>query len=219
MSCFFRKIWVLLFLVLPGLMGSCQRASYHFQAGAVTSQAIVVAPEIVNRSTSSVPVHLAEKVEAQVRKKAFLTTSRTRPAHKTRSTSAVASGPRKTLLLKQHAMLSKRLANAAGQQEPDPPVRYARRGVAFALAVLLGFFGAHLFYIGDNRRATRYLLITLAGVALSALAFPIASLAVFGGGLGGSLVAIFLLLLGGGAILSVYFRALMDGFGILVEGV
>jgi TM2 domain-containing membrane protein YozV len=115
--------------------------------------------------------------------------------------------------------MNKPSAITARQQQPDPPVRYARKGVAFALAVLLGFFGAHLFYIGDRRRGLRYLFITLAGIALAALAFPIANLAIFGGGWAGLLVGVTLLVLGAGAILSVYFRALLDGFRILLEGV
>ncbi|GAB3291107.1 hypothetical protein GCM10027511_04010 [Hymenobacter humi] len=98
-------------------------------------------------------------------------------------------------------------------------MRYVRKGVAFALALLLGMFGAHLFYIGDHRRAIRYLLLTLAGAVLMALAIPVANLAFFGGGWGGALVGISMLVLGAGAILSVYIRALQDGVRILIGGV
>ena len=105
-------------------------------------------------------------------------------------------------------------------QFPAPePARYVRKGVAFALALLLGFLGAHLFYIGDRRRALRYLLITLAGAAIIALAFPVANLAFFGGGLGGAFAGIFMLVLGAGAILSVYIRAVQEGVSFLVAGV
>jgi TM2 domain-containing membrane protein YozV len=215
MPSFYRAVFVLLSLTLLGFLGSCHRASYQFQACAERHETEVLT--VATRVDSSVP--LPEKVELHVRGKGLLAAARTRSTHKARGTGPIASRQSQVFSQKPLEILKKPSASTARQQQPDPPVRYARKGVAFALAVLLGFFGAHLFYIGDRRRGLRYLFITLAGIALAALAFPIANLAIFGGGWAGLLVGVTLLVLGAGAILSVYFRALLDGFRILLEGV
>ncbi|SFQ69073.1 TM2 domain-containing protein [Hymenobacter arizonensis] len=214
MANFYRTLCAFLFL---DLINSCQRASYQFQAGAAVAQATVEGPKAT--AITAGPMSVTEKMVASSRTKTLLLHSRRRPATKARRAAAAVLIPMPMLFVTQHVVIGKRLAKAASPLEPDPPVRYARKGVAFALAVVLGFFGAHLFYLGDNRRALWYLLITLAGLALAALAIPIGNLAVFGGGLGAALVAVFFLLLGVGAVLSVYLRALIDGMHILREGV
>lgn len=42
--------------------------------------------------------------------------------------------------------------------------------VAYALAVLLGFLGAHRFYLRENGTATALLLVTVASIALMVVA-------------------------------------------------
>jgi TM2 domain-containing membrane protein YozV len=97
---------------------------------------------------------------------------------------------------------------------PDDPKPY-HKGVAFALAVVLGFLGAHLFYLGRNRDGFRYLLFSLACATLCFIAVPVGTSAFVGGGLGGLIVALYILLAGLTGIAYTYLNALADGVRIL----
>ncbi|UOE36378.1 NINE protein [Hymenobacter monticola] len=81
--------------------------------------------------------------------------------------------------------------------------------------MVLGFFGAHHFYLGHNRDGFRYLLYTLAGLLLMAVAVPIAKSSAFSSGFGGVVVALFLLAGGLGVIAAIYAQALLDAIRIL----
>ncbi|MET4074845.1 TM2 domain-containing protein [Hymenobacter sp. UYCo722] len=100
------------------------------------------------------------------------------------------------------------------QLTPEQP---RSKGVAVLLAGLLGMFGAHLFYLGNARRASTYLITTLVCIGLVLIAIPVANSAAFGSGIGGAFVGIFLLLLGFGGIAFTYLKALVDGVRILTD--
>ena len=97
---------------------------------------------------------------------------------------------------------------------PDDPNPY-HKGVAFALAVVLGFLGAHLFYLGRKRDGFRYLLFSLACATLCFIAVPVGTSAFVGGGLGGAVVALYILLAGLIGLAYTYLNALADGVRIL----
>ncbi|MCC3152834.1 NINE protein [Hymenobacter sp. BT770] len=108
-------------------------------------------------------------------------------------------------------------AQLAQLPAPEPALHYSK-GLAVLLAVLFGYLGAHLFYLGDRKPALAYLLTTLACIGLMLIAVPVANSAALGVGMGGAVVGIFLLLLGAGGIAYVYLRALFDGVRILAGG-
>ncbi|WP_035565379.1 NINE protein [Hymenobacter sp. IS2118] len=197
------------------LFAGCQRASYPFQT--IATERYNVAQEAPPAAALQ-PVDTgpgAETLVAPTSLKAQLRLASRRPAPTPRRPAAVVAGRRQPVLLKAPDKQHKHRAGNAAARSPQPPVRIVHKGVVLLLAVLLGFFGAHLFYIGDNRRARRYLLTSLGGLALAALALPIASLAFFGGGWGAVFVLFVLVGAGLGVVLSNYFHALVDGIAIL----
>ncbi len=72
----------------------------------------------------------------------------------------------------------------AHNADPRPePVRHRSRGIALVLALVLGFVGAHRFYLGYYGSGLLY----VAGVLTFALVLSLVGLALFGGGIAGAL--------------------------------
>ena len=95
------------------------------------------------------------------------------------------------------------------------PAASPSKAVAVMLAVLLGVFGAHLFYLGYRKRAFKYLVATLICLGLIVLllaTLPAASL-------GSGLAILFVASMAAVGIAMVYVYALLDALRIIFNGV
>ena len=209
--------FLLALLLLGAASGGCQRASYAFRpAAAPAGEAAAPAPPPgAPASVLATPVPItppltprprrppaARKPPVRLLERGLVVAlaSPLRPAAQ-----RVAARPRRPLL-------PRRLL--APNPGPDPISVPPSKGVAVLLAVLLGYVGAHLFYLGNRRAAFRYLLTTLLcalllGVVLVTL--PVAASS------GSGFIALFLALMAVAGIALVYFFALLDAIGILLN--
>lgn len=97
---------------------------------------------------------------------------------------------------------------------PDEPLHYRTRSVAFLLAFFMGSIGSHLFYLGYYKRATTYLLLTLAGGLLLFIGAVGVLLALFSSGGGAYVIALLI----GSVLLSVVSAlAFIDAIRILTN--
>jgi TM2 domain-containing membrane protein YozV len=161
------------FLLLVVGLGACQRSTYSFQRVAEPEHpAVAVVPD----SSSAVIVAPAQQPVSAV--------SPVVPArHQAKRRVRLAPAPMRriqSLMTMRSAVQAVRTQTTArSQQDPLPsqaPERGRSRGIAFLLAVLLGAFGVHLFYLGYHGRgiaylaavAAAFLLLVLAGVGLLA---------------------------------------------------
>lgn len=97
---------------------------------------------------------------------------------------------------------------------PDPSPAEPHKGIAIALAVLFGIFGAHLFYLGLRRQAFQYLVVTLLCALLIVVLVSMLPTATLGNGL----IILFLACLALIGIGTVYIRALLDAFRVIFGG-
>lgn len=206
----FSSYYVSFVLAAVSLLSSCQRSSYQFQ-------------DVVSSSPHTARIFPAATMTAPAASHAIYPAVRTLRPHLRAGRSAVIH--RKTkgrvqittakrafigalpLLRRNHTAT----ARAANRQEPVLPGPYRSKALAILLAVLLGVFGAHLFYLREPGSAVGLLLITLAGVALLVVGAAMTS----GALVGGFLLAILVNLLGASAILTTFFIALFDVIRIL----
>ena len=112
-----------------------------------------------------------------------------------------------------HSRAAKKEARPGGRAATPGAMTYRSRGVAVLLAVVLGVFGAHLFYLGHRRAALLRLVGGLLGAGAALLAIPLGNTE--SNGLSGALVALTLLLFGGGAILGLFLLGLVDAVRII----
>lgn len=196
-----------------GLLAGCQRSSYSFQgppaatiqAGAAVSAGPVAAKGNLQAiGTVAVRPLVAVAVRAQRAGQ-----RRAHPAPRPAVAHAVTKKHHPQVLA-PHQLLNTAPPPAA----PDEPKPY-HKGVAFALAVVLGLLGAHQFYLGRNSDGWYYLLFTLVCVTLCFIAIPLANSAFIGSGVGGFAVALFLLVAGFAGLGYAYLHALVDGVRIL----
>ncbi|MDQ2795150.1 MAG: TM2 domain-containing protein [Bacteroidota bacterium] len=121
-------------------------------------------------------------------------------------------------LLRRNALARPIRLVGLAKNNPAPALEQPRRkGVAVLLAVLLGIFGAHLFYLGYSSRALTYLITTLVCIGLLFVAIPIANSAAVGSGIGGAFVGLYILGLGAIGIALNYLKALFDAVRILTS--
>lgn len=197
------------------VLSSCQRASYVFQP----PQRIQVP-----QAEESPPVAFSRERFPKVRPPAASIARFRRPASNARPhrpPRRPTSCQRVAIRLVPGAKLQPlslrwvRPEVAAQRLEVPAPGRHFSKGLAVALAILLGIFGAHLFYLGDRYRARRCLFITLACLAVAALGASVVALSVSWAGLSLGLA----LLIGGAAgLVMVYLWALLDAARILGGG-
>lgn len=198
------------------LLAGCQRASYSFQPPRVSSADVKVsinaaAPALADTAAAAAPSDLRVVGPATARPVA----AGHRHLHWRHVRPAVAT----PVLKKRHQPAfaprhPEKTRAARALVAPDEPKPY-HKGVAFALAVVLGFLCAHLFYLGRNRGGFRYLLFALACATLCFIAVPVGTSAFVGGGLGGAIVALYILLAGLIGLAYTYLNALADGVRIL----
>jgi TM2 domain-containing membrane protein YozV len=103
-----------------------------------------------------------------------------------------------------------RSARHTGAPDPNPKKPHSKL-IAVALALLFGYFGAHLFYLGQRRQALFYLGATLFCLALMAVLFAITPVASISSGF----IILALLLLAIGGVFLVYLHALLDAVRII----
>ncbi len=195
-------------------LGSCQRASYSFQPSESAKMVAVVPAADTSRALIS-PVPVSPDAPPR------------RPASPAPVRRSLPAGPTKRAceMAKQWRRPVRRPAAAAPHLAPPShqtqtlvrdaaPAATPKKGVAVALAVLFGYLGLHLFYLGYRRRAVKYLVATILCAGLTALVLamlPVASL-------NAALVVLFLASLGIIGIAVVYAYALLDALIILFSG-
>ena len=213
-----RIVWGAAVLLNLGL-NSCQRADYSFQA----------TPHATVAQAASVTIVAVSEVVTDAPGAGVTMTSAKRPTrlgsrpknsqnYSVRSVvQATIARPAQFLNLRVRKSFAPQRAVAAlvrKASEPTPK-HVSSKGIAVLLALLLGMFGAHLFYLRYSRRALNYLIPTLLCIGLMLIAISIANSAVFGSGIGGAFVGVFLLAMGAGGIALTYLKALLDGVRIL----
>lgn len=208
-------------MLLVGL-NSCQRASYSFQP--VTGTISVLTEAVVSVSTLASVADAAPRRASVGTAKPAAGMSACPKNHRKPATRAanrtITFRPAQTCGLNSANYLRQAYSHCRVSQKKmtqPTPEQPRSKGVAVLLAVLLGMFGAHLFYLGNSRRALTYLITTLICIGLILIAIPVANSAVFGSGIGGVFVGICLLLLGLGGIAFTYLKALFDGVRILTN--
>jgi TM2 domain-containing membrane protein YozV len=210
----------LLLLVAVGLSSGCQRASYAFQ-GSPAGPALIKAINFSADTAAPAKAYASRvAISAPPRRFAMRPKGGGGPHHgarrATRRAAAAVVGALRSAP-EQRADWPSMPPNASGSRPQAEPRPY-HKGVAFALAVLLGFTGAHLFYLGNNREGFRRLTFTLIGLALLAIAVPVGMSSAFGAGFGGVVITLYLLI--GGLLLigAMYSHALLDAVLILTGG-
>jgi TM2 domain-containing membrane protein YozV len=203
--------WASGLVLAMGLLAGCQRAGYSFQ---VPPAAPVQASAPIGADTAGAKSDFRAGGTATARPPAGAAAVARRTGRRRGHPAAV----RPAAVAKKHhplALASRHLTKTARiPTAPDDPKPY-HKGTAFALAVVLGLLGAHQFYLRRNDYAWRYLLFTLACVALCLVAVPLANSAFVGGGLGGFAVALYLLVAGFAGLGYAYLHVLVDAVRIL----
>ncbi|MDO7846860.1 NINE protein [Hymenobacter sp. M29] len=197
-----------------GLLTGCQRAGYSFQA---RPAAVVSANANVSVDTTVARRDFQAVGTAAIRPLAWAAAEPLRAGRRRVHPAAWRPATADTAAKKHHL-----LALASRRSEKTAPVLAAlddpkpyHKGVAFALAVVLGLLGAHQFYLGRNDDAWHYLLFTLVCVALCLVAIPLANAAFISSALGGFAVALFLLVAGFAGLGYAYLHVLVDAVRIL----
>jgi TM2 domain-containing membrane protein YozV len=176
------RYWLPLLALL--LLGSCQRASYSFQAtSSVLSSSLVVAsalgaPEPAAMAGMSVPAPRQSASQLRFQHKRA---AQRLPKALTRRVQLL------PMLVKQVTALPRVTSHLAAKQEPTPgdsPTHWRTKGIALLLAFFLGGIGAHLFYLGYYGRAIAYLAATVVGLVFLAIALVMAVASIYGGGAG-----------------------------------
>jgi TM2 domain-containing membrane protein YozV len=196
------------------LLAGCQRASYSFQLPPATP---VRASAAVSANTVAVLAEDFRVVSATaVRMPSGLVAKR---RHISRHKRLVMPRPAGV-----ESVSKKQYRPAITQRQPkktkaflfptDDPKPYSK-SVAFVLAVVLGLFGAHMFYLGRNGDGFRYLLFALFCATLCLIAMPVAMSVGLGSSVGGFFVLLFLLVAGYGGLALTYLHALDDAVRIL----
>lgn len=218
---FFRHL-VLAVVALPiAGLGSCQRIGYSFRSAAaarVQSEAVATAAvRVAAVADASVTAASADPVRPNAGPTGRRNASPKLPGRSI--IKSAAARPVQVLGLPiQKALAQGRSVTASARSVLKPsPEQHESKGIAVLLAVLLGMFGAHLFYLGYSRRALTYLITTLVCIELILIAIPVANSAAFGSGLGGAFVGIFILVVGVGGIALTYLKALFDAIRILTS--
>jgi TM2 domain-containing membrane protein YozV len=186
------SLWLLLVTVGALSLGSCQRVAYQFQSSPVPYQVPPTFSEtsalvrVLNRHSTAEPLPVLPKQELCVGQKQHALPLRLPRASTHSQLPAVRRHLRRADKAPRYLSASKQL-----QQEPLPsaPVRWRSRGIALVLALLLGGFGAHLFYLGYHRRAILYLLLSVASIVLLGIAAVLFIATLFSSGTAGLLVA------------------------------
>lgn len=217
-SSFTAKPYAVRACLLCLVLGSCQRASYVFQPPASFR-----VPPAEASPPAALPDLRFENARPSVARLARLRWHAPRARWHRLQPRPVSAQPAASLLMPV-AKLQPPALRQVGKVAPRPrravpgPERHFSKGLAVALAVLLGFFGAHLFYLGDRKLARRYLFITLACLAVGALAVPVTKWAALGSGWGGIILGLTLLGAAAAGIVMVYLWSLLDAARILAGG-
>lgn len=211
-------VWGGALLLIVGL-DSCQRASYSFQSvpGVCAVPAEAVAPvgilaPVTNSPLPKAPAGVAKQIAGW---KTYINI-RQKPAVCSANKAAITRLAQRAGLMMRNPLVRHNSIARPAKQIPDSiPEQPHLKGIAVLLGVLLGMFGAHLFYLGYPRRALGYLIPTLVCIGLLFIAIPVANSAAFGSGIGGALVGIFILVMAAGGIALTYLKALFDVVRIL----
>lgn len=205
--------FLLALLLLGGALGGCQRASYAFQPAAVPAGEVAAPPLNAPASVLATPVPATAPLKPSPRRLPAARKPSVRLLERG-IVMALASPLRpaaQRVAARPHLPLLPRRV-LAPNPGPDPIPAPPSKGVAVLLAVLLGYVGAHLFYLGNRKTAFRYLLTTLLCALLLVIVLvtlPVAASS------GSGFIALFLALLAVAGIALVYFYALLDAIGIL----
>lgn len=163
-----------LFLVVAALLGlgSCQRANYSFQPVRSNAGAGVAGPAAV----PAVPGAPAALIEPGATRGRFSSAARPRMLHNVaaqRRNHAAKTRPQ------PEPQTNTRLVRATQRKiehhrpaPPEPvPERHRSKGIALLLALLLGTFGAHRFYLGYYGAGAAYAGLSALTVLLLTLGF------------------------------------------------
>lgn len=199
-------------LLLAISLGACQRAAYQFQPLAATPY------------QEPAPAPLADSLQATEETKGPTPrqeVARPRRARQPMRAAFAAKRLQMARLVKlPHLGAVASVAHAPNKVQPLPgppagePLHHRTKGIAFLLALFLGGFGGHLFYLGYHKRAVTYLLLTLAGSLLLFVGFVGFLLALFSTSSGAYLL---LLLLGSIMLSVVNALAIIDAVRILTK--
>lgn len=207
-------------LLLGFVACGCNRASYVFRADNNGWRGVPAAvfgpPPAAQAETARRAARTPSPAWSKHR--ARLPAWRRTPQSIARRTRAVEAGPAAQPVVGRPLLPARVRAQRLPTPEVPEPVRLRSRGVAVLLAVLLGMFGAHWFYLGYRDRALAYLLATLVGVGVGFAAIPVAQ-TVGGNPFGGVLVGLTLLLLGATLVLGVYLCSLVDAVRIITNDI
>lgn len=208
-SCSIRSLFMSL-AIFCGVISSCQRASYSFQPPvSVPPKAAVVPRASTLASTTIAPVPMAVAWPKKISRHRSPLRAARKPVVRLIEQGRIVA-PDWQLRPARLPVTSPTLAKTPRQAPaPDPIAAPPSKLVAVVLAVLLGYLGAHLFYLGQRRRAFSYLIGTLLCVAL--IAVLLAMLPTMGDGF----FILFLLVMGVAGIATVYLHALLDAVLII----
>lgn len=204
--------WLLLLVFI--VANSCQRANYQFDSSPAVERHL---PPLAEPSESATIGIIALPVAMLPERQAFAL----RPiAHRLVRSSRTSAANQRLLphLRVGNSPAAWASVTAQPRQKPLPgeePERRLTRGIAFLLAIFLGGFGIHLFYLGYHKRAITYLILSLVGSTLVFIGFFLFLLALFSSGGGAAFVAP--LIVGAVMLNAISVLALVDAVRILTN--